>query len=112
MLGEALLAADELVKEKIFPAVIDARFIKPIDTKMLDMAAANYKKIIIVEENVLSGGYGSLALEYYNKKGRAVNVVRLGLPDKFIEHGSRKILIEKYGLSKEHIKRVVMLNRI
>src|SRR3989339_536646 len=108
MLSEVLKAADELKKEKIFPAVIDARFIKPIDTKMLDLVQKNYKKIVIVEENVLSGGYGSLVLEYYNKKGKTARVVRLGLPDKFIEHGSRKLLIEKYGISKEHIKKGII----
>ncbi|OGF44232.1 MAG: 1-deoxy-D-xylulose-5-phosphate synthase [Candidatus Firestonebacteria bacterium RIFOXYC2_FULL_39_67] len=112
MLSEVLKAADELKKEKIFPAVIDARFIKPIDTKMLDLVQKNYKKIVIVEENVLSGGYGSLVLEYYNKKGKTARVVRLGLPDKFIEHGSRKLLIEKYGISKEHIKKAIMSNKI
>ena len=107
MLGEVLKAADELKNENIFPAIINARFIKPLDTKMLDLVQKDYRKIVVVEENLLAGGYGSLVLEYYNTKGIQARVTRLGLPDKFIEHGSRKLLIEKYGLSKESIKNAV-----
>ncbi|MCX5776497.1 MAG: 1-deoxy-D-xylulose-5-phosphate synthase [Candidatus Firestonebacteria bacterium] len=107
ILLEVLEAVEELKRENIFPAVINARFINPLDTKMLDYVAKSFRKIIIVEENLLSGGYGSLALDYYNKKGKQVRVVRLGLADKFIEHGSRKILLKKYGLSKESIIKAV-----
>ncbi len=103
MLVEAIKAADELKKEGIETGIVNARFIKPLDTVMLKTLARKYKKIVIVEENLSAGGFGSLVLDYYDKNSIKIELVRLGLPDKFIEHGSRKILLEKYGISKERI---------
>ncbi len=107
LLVEALEAAEELKKEGIEAGLVNARFIKPLDTLLLRELAKKYKKLVIVEENLIAGGFGSLVLEYYNRAGIKVEVRRLGLPDKFIEQGSRKILLEKYGLSKESIKEAV-----
>ena len=107
MLVEAIKAADELKKEGIETGIVNARFIKPLDTVMLKTLARKYKKIVIVEENLSAGGFGSLVLDYYDKNSIKIELVRLGLPDKFIEHGSRKILLEKYGISKESIIKAV-----
>ena len=61
------------------------------------------KNIITVEENALDGGFGSAVLELLEKRNILANVKRIGLPDKFIEHGSQDILRKKYGLTKENI---------
>ncbi|MFA7654308.1 MAG: 1-deoxy-D-xylulose-5-phosphate synthase [Candidatus Magasanikbacteria bacterium] len=109
MVVSVLRAVEKLKEDKIYPAIIDARFIKPLDTGMLDMVAREYKKIIVVEENILAGGYGSLILDYYNQRRCHVNLARLGILDKFIEHGSRKLLLDKYGLSEADIIKAVKI---
>ena len=106
-LREALKASTLLKVKGIKAAVINARFVKPLDTVMLKSAAKRYKTIIVVEENMLAGGFGSAILEYYNAGGIKANVKLLGLPDKFIEHGPRSLLLKKYGISGEGIAAAV-----
>jgi len=106
-LREVLKAADILKAKGIKAAVINARFVKPLDTAMLKNAAKRYKALVVVEENMLAGGFGSAILEYYNAGGIAANVKLLGLPDKFIEHGPRSLLLKKYGISGEGIAAAV-----
>lgn len=106
-LNEALLAADELKYENINVAVVNARFIKPIDKALIKALAENFNKIIIVEENIKSGGYASSVLEFLNEQKIKTNLISLGLPEKFIEHGNRQLLLKKYGLSKRNIVKAV-----
>lgn len=85
------------------------RFIKPI-TKNLKEIIQNYDKLIVVEENVLIGGAGSIILDYlytYNLLDK-INVLKIGLPDKFIEHGSQAELRRKYLIDKEGIKKQIL----
>ncbi len=92
-------------QEKKLVSVFNARWVKPLPTKQLDEIAKKYKKIIIVEENTLIGGFSSAILEYYIDTNQAKDIIieRLGLPDFFIEHGSTEIIKEKYGLSSQKI---------
>ncbi|MCC7430028.1 1-deoxy-D-xylulose-5-phosphate synthase [bacterium] len=100
-----LEAAAELEKEGIFCEVINLRFVKPIDREMLLEVAAKFDKMLTVEENTLVGGAGSAILEFYQEnKIKHLDIVRLGIPDKFIEHGSPKELYEEIGLTPSNIR--------
>ena len=102
MVNEALAAAKELKEQGINVSVYDARFVKPMDRKMIEEAAST-GKILTVEENVLEGGFGSAVLEELERqKISNVKVSRIGLRD-FVEHGDPNILREKCGLSQENI---------
>jgi 1-deoxy-D-xylulose-5-phosphate synthase len=79
------------------PTVVDARFVKPLDTGLLDRLAATHRRIVTVEENTLAGGFGSAVLEHLAPAG--VEVVRFGLPDAFVPHGERGRLLEDAGLT-------------
>ena len=84
-------------------SVINARFVKPLDTDTLNEIAGRHSMVVTMEEGVLSGGFGQAVSEWYNTNGYNLSVRNIGLPDKFIEHGSVEILMEKYGLSAEKV---------
>jgi 1-deoxy-D-xylulose-5-phosphate synthase len=97
-------AADLLAKEGIKAAVINMRFIKPLDEELLRGLSAKINRFITVEEGVLEGGFGGAVLEFFEKeKAKGITVNRIGLPDKFIEHGKKEELIKRYGLDSEGI---------
>lgn len=88
--------------------VVNARFIKPLDGKMLLAITNRTRYIVTVEDNVLAGGFGSAVLEFLNDHEISrTKVFRLGLPDKFVEQGPRKDLLAKYTLSGENIAKRV-----
>lgn len=93
--------ASKLLEERgIKAGVINARFIKPMDEAMLRRIAREVGVIVTVEDNVLAGGFGSAVLEVLSDLNlNWVKTLRIGLPDKFIEHGTRSELLELYGLS-------------
>lgn len=98
---EAVLAATELQQEGIFPVVVNPRFIKPLDEPYLLDLFSRVKKVITVEDHVLMGGFGSAILEFLERnKIEDVSVIRLGFPDKFIEHATQEQMYEKYGLDR------------
>ena len=94
-------------------AVINARFIKPLDEETILSRCLNAKHIITLEDHVVKGGFGNQVLELLHKNKIAhKNLTILGLPDKFIEHGSNEELFKQYCLSTEDIvKRVQQLVR-
>ncbi|CJF61208.1 1-deoxy-D-xylulose-5-phosphate synthase [Priestia megaterium] len=97
-------AAAELEKQGISVKVVNARFIKPLDEKMLHEIFQTNKPVITVEEAVLQGGFGSAVLEFASEHGYYdTRVERMGIPDRFIEHGSVTKLLEEIGLTKEEI---------
>lgn len=81
----------------------DMRFLKPIDTDILDEVGKNFQKIVTIEDGVIKGGLGSAVLEYMADKGYKPEVVRLGIPDKFIEHGTVAELRKIIGVDAESI---------
>ncbi|MBI4721497.1 MAG: 1-deoxy-D-xylulose-5-phosphate synthase [Candidatus Stahlbacteria bacterium] len=104
-LGSMVYTALEAVKD-LDVEVINARFVKPLDEALL--LKIKSQKIITVEENTIIGGFGSKVLEFYNANNiYPKKLLRIGLPDKFIEHGARDILLEKYGLSPDGIRQKV-----
>ena len=81
----------------------DMRWLKPIDTEILDYVGTHFKKVVTVEDGVISGGLGSAVLEYFADKGYAAHVTRLGVNDQFVEHGSTKELYSLLHLDKQSI---------
>ncbi|MBT2687034.1 1-deoxy-D-xylulose-5-phosphate synthase [Bacillus sp. ISL-47] len=100
----ALKAASLLEKQGYSIKVVNARFIKPLDEKILkDLLAVNMP-ILTIEEAVLQGGFGSAVLEYAHEKGfHHAEIDRMGIPDKFIEHGSVKELLEEIGMTVDDV---------
>lgn len=94
----------EKLKQNGFKSsLINARFIKPIDEEMIIHIGKSHEKIIVIEENVIIGGYGSEVLRLINKNNIKCEVKLFGIDDKFIEHGKRDILLELCGLNSESI---------
>jgi len=104
MVHPSLEAADRLKAEGISVAVVNARFVKPLDEELILQAARKTGRVLTVEEHALAGGFGSAVLECLESNGLAgIKTHRIGLPDAFIEHGSQKVLRRKYGLDAEGI---------
>ena len=104
LLGEALEAAARLRREGLEIGVINARFVKPLDTSLLleRLEAAPWS--VTLEENALQTGFGSAVLEAVNDAGCHTGpIVRLGLPDRFVEHGERAELLADLGLDASGI---------
>ncbi|NHM32186.1 1-deoxy-D-xylulose-5-phosphate synthase [Neobacillus terrae] len=109
----ALEAAILLEKQGISIKVVNARFIKPLDEKILSGILADGMPILTIEEAILEGGFGSAVLEYAHDHGfhRAV-IDRIGIPDKFIEHGDVDLLLNEIGMTTEEtISRLSILAR-
>ena len=107
ILYQALEAAGELEREGLSAAVVDARFVKPLDTELIRSWAGHCGRVITLEENVLAGGFGSAVLESLSEAGLALPLKRIGIPDRFVEHGSQEILRGLYGLDAAGIKKTV-----
>lgn len=100
----ALAAAKRLSVEGFHIQVVNARFVKPLDEELISKTAAEIKKVITVEENMLHGGFGSAVLELLAAKGIAgVFVKRLGIPDEFVKHATQAEQRQKYGLDEQGI---------
>ncbi len=108
MVYPAMEASGLLLDEGIDVEVVNARFIKPLDEKMLNAILEEFDKVITIEENTLPGGFGSAVLEFAeaNNLNRAV-IKRMGIPDEFVPHGSRNQLLGRLGLSQEGILKKV-----
>jgi 1-deoxy-D-xylulose-5-phosphate synthase len=103
MVSLAQQAAETLAARGIQAAVVDARFVKPIDEELILSLAQTCGCLVTVEENALAGGYGSAVLETLAKYGQSTPVHRLGIPDVYVEHGSCDLLLESIGLTQEAI---------
>ncbi len=95
--------------EQISATVVNARFVKPLDTELILALAQKTGRIVTVEEHVVQGGFGSAVLELLQAHGLNHVAIRcIGLPDHYIEHGSPVLLRHKYGLDAEGIEKVVL----
>ncbi|PIP67857.1 MAG: 1-deoxy-D-xylulose-5-phosphate synthase [Candidatus Omnitrophica bacterium CG22_combo_CG10-13_8_21_14_all_43_16] len=104
----ALEAASFLLKDRIDAEVINARFIKPIDIELIAKSVLKTGRLFTIEEGALSGGFGSGVLELIIDKIKKDTIIKnIALPDKFIEHGDRQALLDKYGLSSKKITEAV-----
>lgn len=104
---EALAAAELLATEGLELAVVDARFLKPLDEELILAQLDTCGALITLEENVLAGGFGSAVLELLEQHGRYEPLLRLGLPDQFVEQGSQSQLRARYGLDATGIARQI-----
>ena len=89
------------------PTIVNARFIKPLDEIMLSELCNTHDKIITIEEGSLIGGFGSGVNDFMTDNSFNNKLVRLGIPDKFIEHGDRVELLDKIGLSVNNIIKIM-----
>ena len=108
LLSACVKAADLLAEEGVSVGVVNARFCKPLDKEVVLGAVADAAVVVTVEEGTLEGGFGSAVLEAANAAGLdASNVVRLGLPDRFVEHGERADLLADLKLDAAGIAQTV-----
>ncbi|MCK5086962.1 MAG: 1-deoxy-D-xylulose-5-phosphate synthase, partial [Melioribacteraceae bacterium] len=101
MVEYAAQAAIKLETEGISSRVVNMRFVKPLDERLLNDTAKKFEKIITVEENSITGGFGSGVLEYFSEKNYKNEILRIGLPDKYVEHGTQAQLYKMLGIDAE-----------
>jgi len=89
--------------EQLDATVVNMRFIKPLDTELVKSLAANNQLLVTIEENALQGGAGSAVNEYLLSQAMDCELINLGLPDRFVEHGSSAQLLAECGLDAEGI---------
>ncbi len=116
MVNFAAIAAEELAADGINCKVVNMRFVKPLDTELLDSIADSFDKIITLEENSLVGGFGSSIIEYFEDQNYKNSFLRIGLPDSFVTHGTqaelyRMLEIDPEGIIKQ-VKKFVENSRI
>jgi 1-deoxy-D-xylulose-5-phosphate synthase len=99
----AVEACKLLEKEGFSPAHYDMRFVKPLDEEMLHDVFKHFSKIITVEDHALQGGFGSAVAEFMIDHGYHAQINRLGIPDRFIEHGEQKELYDECGFDAKAI---------
>lgn len=104
----ALQAANALEKQGVSCGVINMRFVKPLDTQILDEALQISPRIVTVEDNALIGGFGAAVAEYLADKGAAFRLLRLGIPDQFVEHAKSAQLYEQLGLNAQQIEQRIL----
>ncbi|MBI3897814.1 MAG: 1-deoxy-D-xylulose-5-phosphate synthase [Gammaproteobacteria bacterium] len=107
----SLVPAALAVGELLNATVINMRFVKPLDEKLIVEVARTHKLIVTVEENVIAGGAGSGVNECIAAAGLQPELLNLGLPDTFIEHGDHKQLLAECGLDAEGIRRQILRRR-
>lgn len=110
--NDALAAASELQQQGISAAVYDMRFLKPLDTKLLDsIAASGYKRLITIEDGVRAGGFGEAVQEYFadNHPEIVSKLTILAIPDNFVTHGSVAQLKRDCNIDKDAIIRAATI---
>ena len=100
-------ACKELAEEGMHPAHYDMRFVKPLDAEMLHQIFKKFKKIVTVEDGCLMGGFGSAVIEFMADNSYSSNIVRLGIPDRFIEHGEQNELYDECHFNSDAIKNAI-----
>ena len=104
----ALEAAEELATKGIDATVVNARFAKPLDAELIRDIAKQVRRLVTVEDNTLSGGFGSSVLDLLRKSDMCdIQVKSIGIPNEFVEHGSLEVLRSKYGLDAKGIAQQV-----
>lgn len=108
--GNNVVKAVEMIEndgDGISVAHYDMRFVKPLDENLLKEVAAKFKHVITVEDGVREGGFGTAVIEWMEDNGQHLDIVRLGLPDHFVEHGTVAQLQSIVGIDAEGIRRTI-----
>lgn len=103
MVKKALSVRDILLKENINPTIVNARFLKPMDEELLSELLKTHSKVVTIEDNIVSGGFGSRINKFIIDNNYNVKIENIGIPDKFVEHGSVDELCATIGMSDEQI---------
>ncbi len=103
MVKHALEAKEILLEDNINPAIINARFLKPMDEKLLHELCKKYKTVVTIEDNIISGGFGSRINNFIIDNNYNVKVENIAISEKFIDHGNIESLYEGVGLSSNCI---------
>ena len=90
----------ELKKEGFGCTLVNARFVKPLDGELLEQLSEGHRLLVTIEENVLTGGFGSQVRDFISRTGLPVQVCAVGLPDAYVEHGNAEVLRRETGLEK------------
>lgn len=104
----ALQAAEKLAEKGINCGVVNMRFVKPLDVKIIDEALKHSPRLVTVEDNMLAGGFGSAVAEYLSDKHADYNLLRLGIGDEFVEHAKAAQLYDRTGVSAEQIEKHIL----
>lgn len=103
MVQNSLIASEKLKESGFAATIVNARFVKPMDLHMLDIIASKFDRIITVEENILQGGFGEGVTEHLMSNGWRGKIKNIGIPDRFIEHGSREELQKLIGIDSDSL---------
>src|SRR5690606_22739040 len=104
-----LLATAQQVAEKFNYSLIDMRFVKPLDTELIEQMATSHQLLVTLEENAIAGGAGSGVCEYLNSHALLVPVLQLGFSDEFVDHASQKQQLTSQGLDAKSIAERISL---
>ena len=99
---------DEAEKQGVSVAHYDMRFLKPIDTEILREVGEKFKYVVTLEDGCVTGGLGSAVVEYMTANGYTPKVEAIGIPDKFVEHGTPEELYRVCGMDKESVLRTIL----
>lgn len=105
MVAPCRAVVDRLAHDGVSASLINGRFIKPLDVDTLQEVSERFDRVVTVEENSINGGFGSAASEYLSGIGYRGRITRLGVPDRFIQHGHRNLLLKEIGLDEDGIYR-------
>jgi 1-deoxy-D-xylulose-5-phosphate synthase len=97
------IASEILSADGINSEIVNMRFVKPLDYELLDSISQRFDKIVTLEENTIIGGFGSGVLEYFAEKNYKNNILRIALPDNFIDHGTQEELHKIIGIDPDGI---------
>ena len=103
MVEVAMQVHCELQKQNIKSTVINMRFVKPIDSYIIDRVAGSHRLIVTMEENVINGGFGEKVIDYMESKQYKNRLIPIAIPDEYVEHGNVNILKKEVGIDKDSI---------
>jgi 1-deoxy-D-xylulose-5-phosphate synthase len=106
--NEAFKAIRELNMEMVFPALYDMRFVKPLDEELLHGIFRQFDRIVTLEDGTTKGGFGSAIAEFMAENGYQAKIKMLGMPDRFVEHGTQQELYAECGYDATAIKSAIM----
>ena len=108
MVETAVTVREKLKEKGISVSLINARFVKPIDTAVIEDIAKNHKLIVPMEENVFSGGYCDKVANYVCQRKLPLTVVPIALPDQYVEHGNVQLLKKEVGIDAQSIEQAIL----
>lgn len=103
MVNHAIKAKEILLNDNINPTIVNARFLKPVDEKILKEMFSKHKTVITIEDNVITGGFGSRINKFIIDNKLNLNIVNMGLPEQYVPHGSADEIYDSIGLSPNKI---------